>query len=187
MEVYRIPFSIPILFPIPHPSSITEKAISVMKSLEVSFYRIAQYPNNPKGVGFANFLSPLPSAGAAVAGGGGSLDPSASYTSAHLKQNLRTLSYSSVLIVMVSPLPWVIIDFANRAFSPPLPQYSSSSIRGSCGGGIFLRKRRDVPPTLFKPRVYILSAPPFRECGGDEDVIARAQVEHSHNRNRFKG
>lgn len=110
-----------------------------MNSLKLAGNLIAQYPNNPKGVGLANFLRPLPSAGAAVAGGDGPLDPSASYTSAHLKYHFYTRSYSSVLIVMVSPLPWPAIDFASRAFSPPLPQYSSSSIRGSCGGGMFLR------------------------------------------------
>src|SRR5579862_7266592 len=43
-----------------------EGQISNEKS-QISWYLFAQYPNNPKGVGLANFLRPLPSVGAAEA------------------------------------------------------------------------------------------------------------------------
>jgi len=92
----------------------------------------------------------------------------------HHLGEVYTLSYNSVLIVTVS---WVLLYFSRPTFSP-VDQNSSSSTRGSCGGGMFVTDGTSEEPSSY-PLIYLNHIGLSRDCGG---LCNSCVVSHSRNR-----
>ena len=78
----------------------------------------------------------------------------------HHQVEVYTLSYNSVLIVTVS---WLLVYFSRPTFSP-VDQNSSSSTRGSCGGGMFVTDAMSEEPSSCG-LIYLNPICLSRECG----------------------